>query len=268
MASTITTATELQAVVLGDRTPTNNQLTLLALARAAAEGKVRNFLEYNPVQEDRTEVYPTDRPEHGSGSGHGTLFHGHWDSDGSNAFRTAHHRPEAHKLQVRHIPIRSITAIHEDRDARAGTAAGAFGAATLLAATTYFMDLEGTQRNVSLSGVIYRDNTAWSTVLRSIQVRYTAGYTAQEFMGLGELDASPIKHATLLLGSWLYSQLRSRQGSATLPDCTGIETERLGDYMYKLNADVARRLGLLEGGLPEAVCSCLEPYQHLGHLVI
>lgn len=264
----------LVALGLSDLTQlsTGNE-ALAKLVHGPAEGAVKDYIGYNPIQAVRTEFYPT-RDELA-----GSMLHGHTEFGYATVSPLSHSTRaeignwrtdglEAHKLLLRSIPIRSITSVHEDREGRSGQGSNKFPASTLLTPDEdYYIDLDENEHG--RSGFLIRRGRSWPCDIRSVRVIYTAGYSPLEFMGFGDVDASPIKHAVILTAVRLFVQLKSHAGSPSGGFGAGpVKQEKLGDYAYAmgLSADEGG-LGsftLNPGQLPDAAKEMLGPYIHFG----
>ena len=77
---------------------------------------------------------------------------------------TEYYSPDGYTLILRHLPVQSITTIHEDSNGQFGQSADPFPASTLLSATTDYMLVEDGNRingEVSKSGLVKRLGKMW-----------------------------------------------------------------------------------------------------------
>jgi hypothetical protein len=140
------------------------------------------------------------------------------------------------ELVLRHRPVTAVTSVHLDWDGNADqNPEGSFEAASLLTAgKDYFLNLDGSWGGdpVSFSGLLVRVRNVWPEVQRqwywtklspetgpapgSIRVIYTAGY-----------DPAPedLQYAVVFLVQAMRKDL---------PVGGNLESEKIGDYSYKL----------------------------------
>lgn len=247
---------------------TNNESRLVNLVHAPAENAVKTYLGYSPVQATRTEYYPPvedlgdDWPIHG--------YRDLWESDGVRAFRVDSGRRSRDPLIIHHLPIRSITEIHEDKGARGDSLGTDFPAQSLLTpGTDYFFDIDRT--GLGLTGIIWRAAGSWSRLPRTIRVQYLAGYAANEFQGLDDIDASAIRQAVLLTAVKMFKGLVLNQKGAAGFLAGPLKSEKLGDYSYTIGDAGLKNFGSFgfDGGMPpEEAMELLEPFVHFGTHVI
>ena len=105
-------------------TVTSEQRAVIVSAISYAEGAIRRYLKYDPVRRERTEFYPqTDLDVNNQAAAV-------WETEGNQAILRRWPRAATSELQIRHLPIRSISSLKIDTDARSGTNPSAFAAAT------------------------------------------------------------------------------------------------------------------------------------------
>jgi len=103
---------------------TDEEEALVAQAVIEAEGAVKKYLRYDPTKQERTELYPQFDV---SREGREAV----WESDSQVAYQRYLSQASTDELQLRHIPVRSISALYIDYDSRGGKASGAFGSESL-----------------------------------------------------------------------------------------------------------------------------------------
>ena len=254
----------LDALGIGDSATAAEQ-RLANIVLAPAHGACKRFLRYDPVSATRTEYLPSADD---LGDSWWINDPGVWDSNGVEAFFTSYGGSTSDQLQVTHIPIRSITTIHEDVNAYGDQESGDFPASTLLTSGThYYHDIDTT--GLCKSGIIYRRSGSWSDRARTIKVVYVAGYTMNEFQGMTEIDASPIQYAVLETAVYMFKRLAVNQKKSGPGFTAGpLLSEKLGDYMYRLSEQAAgsiETMGLFAGDLPpESARLMLSEYVHTG----
>jgi hypothetical protein len=138
-------------------------------------------------------------------------------------------------LRLPEYPVRSITTIHEDEYAYAGSAAGAFGSDDLLTSgSDYYLAVD--QSGLSWFGHVVRISSTWAAIPGSLKVVYTAGWTADELDGDVDdprLDASDIKLAVLKTISETYSRAAQQNESGG----GRIISEKIDDYFVQYSAN-------------------------------
>ena len=198
-----------------------------------AEGAVKRYLHYDPVQALRTEYYP--RADYGPQSDEGV-----WEIAGDQAYLRRPATGAGDELQVLRIPIRSSPAIdlRIDYDGRSGAGASAFPLTSLKVEGVDFWpnydSVDSDDNRMCRDGII-RSFGAWPTTPGSVRIIYTAGYTAEELHGQDSVvDAAPIVDAvideTVRRVKKTYALMK--QTSGWVPG--QIKSERLGDYAYTL----------------------------------
>lgn len=233
---------------------------LLNIACSVAEGAVRKYLGYDPIYEQRTEYYPT----HDSGvAGRETL----WEITPTMLYERQLAGASAEKLQLRHIPIRSVSDLRIDYDGRAGTRSGSFGSSTVKTEGIDFwpnydmVDTDGVR--VCNDGVL-KSQGRWPNVVGSVKVVYYAGYKQKELRGQDSLiDASPIWAAALNEIQRQMIRMAAMKKKTAAGFSGPLTSENLGDYSYTTDATLLQRL---VGGmdlLPESM-DMLSSFVNLG----
>jgi hypothetical protein len=220
-------------------TATQDERLIVQTAITFAEGAVRRHLRYDPVSRSRTEYYPTIdlRRLH-----RGAV----WESEGDEAVLRRVAEAATDELQLRHIPIRSITGLRVDYDGRSGTRSGSFGADTAWTEGTDFWAnydiLDSSSNSVCLDGIL-RSHGRWPTTPGTVRVVYTAGYTDEEFHGADtSIDAVPIWEAVIneatRKAKKAFVNQKQNFGWAAGP----LTSEKLGDYGYTVDSSTAKKL--------------------------
>lgn len=241
---------------------TDEERAVVANAIAAVEGEVRRYLGYDPVRAERTEYYPLQPT--------GTMGRGIWEANDTTAFVREISRDAANGLQLRHIPIRSISTLHLDFDARSGTASGSFGSESLKTEGEDFWpnyDLIDSDGNKMASDGILRSYGRWPTTPGTVKVVYTAGYSDAELHGQDDVvDARPIVNA---IASEAVRRVRKMFTSKKVLGvgfvAGNITGERLGDYSY--TADPSTAVRLMMEGLTSETKDILGPFMNMGWLL-
>ena len=226
---------------LGISTPTASETAVITSAITRAEAAIKEFIKYDPVQKNRIEYYP-NRNLYSNG------FDGIYEVDGNSAYLRQPAAALADELQVKHLPIRSITNLWIDYDARAGTRTGAFNSDNIKTEGVDYWanyDFEDSSGNKICTDGVIRGFGIWPTEPGCVKIQYTAGYSQSEFLGQGYiLDASAIYEAVVMEASrrakqaFLQAKGAAGSGSGGSWVAGNIQSERLGDYSYSLGSSV------------------------------
>lgn len=163
----------------------------LALIRPAVEAAVKRFLTYDPEQATHVEFHPELNPKPLYGE---SDFVNSYDKIGSYIAQVNRGGRVNSVLQLKHIPVRTITSVYENVVAfTTGNPEGDFPAASLLPASYYRLDISESQ--LSWTGHLFRNYGNWLGEARTVKVTYVSGLTALE---LASSKYSSIKLATLV----------------------------------------------------------------------
>lgn len=207
-----------------------------------AEGAVRRYLRYDPVQRSRTELYPGMDVQIA-----GTT--GVWEANSAQAYLRTVSSGATSELQLRHIPIRSSPAIdlRIDYAAKSGAASGAFGSGSVKSEGVDFWpnytryDSDG---NKVCDDGILRSVGLWPLEPGTVKIVYTAGYSAAELHGQDSIiDASPIIDAVLaetVRRMHKLQALKKKSGTGWVPG--SLQSESLGDYSYSMGGSSADKM--------------------------
>jgi len=220
-------------------TITDEEMAVSATALERAEAAVCRFLQYDPFQQERTEFYP-------QATLRSSRREGVWEVANDQAVLRQLSEASTDELQLRHIPIRSISSLRIDYDGRAGTQATSFAAETEKVEGTDFWPnytmFDSASAGVCFDGIL-RSVGLWPVVAGTVRVTYTAGYSQAELHGQDMLiDAAPIGEAIVRTAvrnvRRMFAAKKHTQGwiAGTI---TG---ERLGDYNYTVDPYSAKSL--------------------------
>jgi hypothetical protein len=229
-------------------------------ALTRAEGAIVRFLGYDPVQDERIQLYPNRdfSPAYAQ--------HGIWDLNEAktHAVLTSRSQLTTSDLQVQHIPIRSIANLWVNIDGKATSARFTSDHLKAQAAAGNSGDywpnndtIDDDGNDVCLDGVI-KSHGLWPLQPGTIRVQYTAGYLSDELHGQGTiLNARPILDAMIN-----ETIRRAKKAFLNRQQTTGgwtpgsIISERLGDYNYTVGGS-SSAVDAAYGGaadlLPESV---------------
>jgi hypothetical protein len=255
---------------IGDEITPEEQ-AFLTLIHPWAEGAVKNYLHYDPEQRVHTQLYP--RNVRSGGPGH-TNDSGVFGISGNMAYWQSIRGERT--LQLDHIPLRSVTTVHVDTDAKHGTETNSFVDADLYTnGDDYWADWE--QTNVCNSGQLHAYGS-WPSDPGTVQVVYRAGYSVAEFAGnvtadvtaddgtitTAGVDASGVAMAvqTTVVARFLRAmslKKKSRIGFTSAP----LLSERAQDYSYTVDKSGLGG-GDVAGGLSDDAKERLQPFVHYG----
>jgi len=241
-------------------TLTAAETSLLDDVIAQAHASVRKHIGYNPETLRRTEYYPRHDLTGGISA---TAV---WDV---NAART-HARLEAvsatalDSLQLERLPVRTIHTVKVDSNGNFGNTSGAFGSGTSWTEGDDFWGIDE-QSGLNKSGILLSNGT-WTVTPGSIEVDYTAGYTAGEFAGTDtDVDALPIQRAVIGTSVKAFNMWQSwkKKSIGWVPGA--FKSEKLGDYSYTRDTSAGSTAMLnMEVSIPTEFLEDLEPYVHYG----
>ncbi len=236
----IVTVDEVMAT-LGIPSPTAVEIAVVEMAITKAVGAIRSFLGFDPILRQHTEFHPQQ-------SYQAQIQRGIWEVMEQRAVLRQVSEAATNELQLAHRPVRQYPAmeVRIDYDGRAGSKTSSFGTETIKQEGADFWpnydSYDAAGWKVCSDGIL-RTIGLWPTTANTVKVVYTAGYTNDEFHGLGgSLDASPIWDVCLEEASRRARRvIVESKGQLGLPAGV-LQSESLGDYNYSLAADVAKRL--------------------------
>lgn len=173
---------------------TNQQLGLLNMVHAECEQAIKDICGIQIEQATYTAILPATpalRPR--------DQFLDPIETVNGRAVVSYGHFTTGNILKLPETPVRSITAVYEDRLAFGGQFPGAFASGTLLTqGIDYWLDYEYV--GFSQTGHLKRIVGAWPGIERTVKVIYVAGYSPAELNGdpaALPVTALPIKEAVL-----------------------------------------------------------------------
>ena len=238
---------------------------LVPFAKAAIMDDPIYGLGYDPEYfENRIEWYPqADRQPLGADEG------GYWDSNASGTKAFWNGSSRVTDLQLRHLPVRSVSQVLVDPVGGFGQKSGSFGAGTAwTAGDDYFIKLE--QAGISSEGVLYA-LTGWPVEPGSIKVTYTSGYTTDELSGRATtgssatptgINAAGIKHAFLITLVKAFKTFKVQRAASGSLVAGPINSERLGDYSYSIDGAAAAALTGFQVSVPPEAGSLLHKFRN------
>jgi hypothetical protein len=223
---------------------TDEERAVTANAIRFAEGAVRRYLHYDPLYGTRTEFYPQLEVA-------GQADFSVWEVSESTAYQRQIPAVAARELQLRSLPVRSITALYVDHNARSGSNVNAFANETLqVEGSGYWANydrLDSSGNKICLDGIL-RSDGLWPVSAGTIKVVYVSGYTAAELHGQDTaLDALPILESVIMESTRRVRRMFSlskKTGAGFIPGI--MSSENLGDYSYSIDTSIAK--DLLMGG--------------------
>jgi hypothetical protein len=228
--------------------------TLLGLIRPSIENLVTDYVGYDLERATYTRYYPSS--EFG---GARAYWPGEFGAEPSIGGRS-------NLIQLHHKFVLASGLVVQEFS---GAYSGQFDETdwtTLTLGDEYILDLENA--NVSETGHIRRLGASWPKQRGSVQVTYTAGFTATELDGrmTGGTDytnAADIRLAVLQAIGQHYNQMRELR-----PGKSGVGgpfiSETVPDYSYTRDASVARGLFSVGNDLAPGIKQMLFKYKRLG----
>jgi hypothetical protein len=221
---------------LGKTSPTEAELAMVGLLHPLVEQQVKTWLGYSVEQANYTAYLPGGSSLSGDG-----LASEVFDDVVAGRVMYRGGGGGSQELFLPELPVRSITSLHLDLSALAGSAPGAFAAGTALAAgVDFYLDLDDS--GACRSGKLVR-YAGWPGTPRSVKVVYVAGYSRDELDGnaSGPLArASAIKYWTIVAVAAAFRAQKSNSGSGA-----GVVSEGLaGWFQSKDRETVAPTLEL------------------------
>lgn len=240
---------------------TEEQRAISDVAITKAEGAIRRYLGYDPVQASRTEYYPQSdlTPLQGPGQ---------WEISGGRVQYEVTTIGASSELYLQHLPIRSITSLGIDYDGRGESNPNAsYDAKT--AGSDFWANWNGTDDDDAAfcTDGILRSYGLWPETPGSVKVVYVAGYTQAELRGTATvLNAVPIFDAVLEEAIRRAKRVLTQHKKGTYGFLVGPAIEEdLGHYRIRLASVVSERL--FGGGwdlLPETM-SRLNDFVNYGY---
>ena len=229
------------------------QDALLNMLHPLAESALKNWIQQNLNYQEYVEFLPIGQPY----------------AERDTALEQVHKvgdrlvfvggKPGTEALQLKHLPVISITEIREDVGANAGQSSDAFADETILTAgTDYWLDFDTT--GVSRTGLIYRYG-AWPTEPRSIKVTYFAGLSETRLNG----DfAGDVRYAAILT---VVKAFKQAVAVATSPAGVGaVVGERIGKYGVQYSSGIAELTGGMVISVPIEAQNLLQTSRNYGRL--
>jgi hypothetical protein len=220
-------------------TITDEERAIALSALSRAESAVRKHLGYDPVYAQHTEMLPTYGGAYNADSNS-------WDIQGNQAVSSIALTSGCKRLQLQHLPIRSIVSLHIDTAAYSGTVVDSFAADTLKTEGVDFWPnydlLDSLGNKVCRDGQLI-SNGAWPAVVGSVKVVYMAGYLEAELHGQDSiLDAQPILEVVLYEAVRRVRRFALSKKSSLGFRAGTILSESLGDYSYSVDGGSASLL--------------------------
>lgn len=189
----VTPAEVLESLQIDGSTIPTAGNTWIVRSIARVQDLVEDFLKWKVEQATYTEYYPNNQQQ--SLVSGDELISG-WDLIGSTVVGRERGDLSHAALPLKRVPVRSITSVYENVAAW-DTDGGSWTSSHLLAATSYYLDLD--ESGYSYSGILYKNTGVWCRKPRTIKVTYVAGFTAGEI----ESQFPKIKMAMCMaVGAW------------------------------------------------------------------
>jgi hypothetical protein len=244
---------------LGWSDPTAGDQKLIESALLRAVGSIKQYLQYDPIYGAHIDFYPLQ-------SFMRTASGGVWEASDTHAYFRRVSEAATSEMQLKHMPVRTITEVRIDYDGRNASRTGSFSPTSIKTEGQDFWpnsetyDIDGLK--VCMDGII-RTIGLWPVEPGTVKVSYYAGYKDAEFRGAGgALDASPIFEAALYeVCRRVRRAAAMKKGALGLP--VGLKTnESLGSYSYTMDARASDRL--FSGALSPEAIALLQPFVNWG----
>ncbi len=208
--------------------------TLTTLHRGV-EKAVKQFLRWDPVRTTHDEYLPKGEP-----GARNDYFVGNFGV-------VARYGGVGDTLQVSHgYCLRTPATVYEEAGAYFAQVTGnTLTSSPLTYGTQWAWELDDESREVSRAGILLRLDTDWPKDRGSVEVKYTAGFSANEFLGStgGEgdyTDASDIRLAVLNSLGKCYNEAKMHKYDQATGRPGGLVTgESIEGYSYSLDGQVA-----------------------------
>ncbi|MCK9570089.1 hypothetical protein M0R72_14190 [Candidatus Pacearchaeota archaeon] len=227
-----------------------------------AEGAIKRFLHYDPAQQTHTEYYPQQDLRSSADTGV-------WEVNENEAYLRTMAEAVTSELQLRCLPVRSITSLHIDYDGKNGTRVGSFAADALKVEGVDFWpnydQVDSMGAKVCSDGII-KSGGQWPVTPGCVKVIYVAGYTFDELRGDDEvIDASPIWEVALDEAARRVRKMFTLKKSTRVGFVPGIVTrESLGDYSYSIDSSSAQQVTMVDKDLLQSSIEKLIPFINMG----
>lgn len=262
---------------------TDRQRALIATIIPEACSRVKEFIHYDPEQRVWTELYP--RADILGGWGYEGA--NQWDINpaGTRAIETTEGFGHT-SLQLQHLPIRSVTAVHVDESGNWGQGTASFASDTLwVFGEDYWIEFTqpyprgvgetAYSKGLCKTGCLMAYGS-WPTLAGSVRVQYRAGYSPIELLGRAEadataadgtitqagVDASPIKRAARMTAVKAFHTWEAMRKKARVGFVPGnLKSESAGEYSYSVDGSGVTDMTI---SLPVEAKQDLEPFVHYG----
>jgi hypothetical protein len=240
---------------------TDEERAIATTSIRKAESAVIRHLRYDPVQQERTEIYPIRQTNQ-------IVPERVLESTDTVAYFRNVSRGATDELGLRHVPVRSISSLRIDYAARSGAATDAFPAESEKTEGDDFWanyDQVDSDGNKVCSDGILRSVGIWPLEPGTVRVVYTAGWTPEELHGQDTvIDAGSIADAVIL-----ESVRRINRAFALKKKTSGFAagvytSEKLGDYSYTIDGSSSQRALAIGQALTPDSIGLLETFVNWG----
>lgn len=238
---------------------------LLAMIHAPVEADVKRFLGWDPERATVTRYFPK-----GEFGGKPHPFVGAF-----GVVKQSGGTGEVLALDHKYVLNDSSLVVYECSGSYAGQHADTSWE-LLTKGTQYALEIDEDNTangdRVSRSGHLLRLDADWPRSQGSVKVTYTAGFTANEFLGTvsGEdyTDASDIRYAVLQAVGRAYNQAKMHQYQQNSGRPGGLVTgESIQGYSYSMEGGAAVQMAGMAMALPVEVQERLTRYRALGKML-
>lgn len=225
---------------------TPQDLALANLVHRKAERAVKKYLGYDVEQATYSEYYP----EQNFQAPQALLIAG-YELAGGRATPVEWFADDRRILQLRQLPVRSVSAVYEDTGAWLNGFPPSFQ--TLLNNGDYMIDDPGDA--AAWSGMLFRLSGVWTNRERCVKVVYTAGLTAQELgQKFTEFRDAVVETAAV----WFNAMKSMRPNPVTGNQGGAVTNESIDGVSWAYHPEVQARLMGFMHQLPPSAASLLE----------
>lgn len=239
---------------------------LMSMLQPMAENLIADYLGYQPVQAEYTEILPDTNTFPLAENDLG------WPVDVINDQIAFAYPGASPVLQLSVIPVRSVTALYADWAALGGQGPSDFAPDTLQTlGTDYFIDYDtavstpAATNGVSWTGLLRRWYGNWPGRARTIKVTYTAGFSIDELDGKTRVPLSQqpltIKMAAIEICVAAFKQAKVWGASAGAMG--PVTSETLGDYSVTYSEEIMKMVAGFMSSMPIGIQQKLNPFRRM-----
>lgn len=256
---------------------TDEERAMLTMFHPLAEAKVKEYIGYDPEQKTLTEHYP----RHTHAGGVGFRDEGTWDINASGTQAVLSRSTTLNaltSLQLQRLPIRSVSSLKVDSNARFGKGVSAWPSGSDWTEGQDFQP-EYERTDLCMSGLLNTDRS-WPIDPGSVEVIYLAGYSPEELSGRATATATVggiittegvsaigLKMAVVATVQKAFQTWQANKKNSTLGFTPGVlSSEKLGDYSYSVDGSLAGEMAGLLVDFPPEAAQHADPFVNWGFM--